>query len=251
MPQKKRKRRKRKPWRALFWFLVLIVGLALVFYLLSLPIWQIKDVVVNGTKMLSAQEIKTLAGIPLSKNLFFESFARANRNLVKITAIKSYRIYRIPPATVLISIKERRPIAALVFSHGSLFVDREGYILNRNANLSLDISDLPDLPVVSGLESKNILSSEKIDGTTTKIIVDVIIKLADFLALQKIQLELTAFEDINLLLDDVLKVKLGTAEQLKTKMQVFAALLPEIAGKWSKVHYVDVRYPANPVIKYR
>ncbi len=35
------------------------------YYFLALPIWEIREVTVNGAKMLVADEVKALAGIPL------------------------------------------------------------------------------------------------------------------------------------------------------------------------------------------
>lgn len=197
--------------------------------------------------MLSPNEVRALAGIPLSENLFLTSFSRAKTNLSKITAIKDFRIYRIPPATVLISITERIPIATLVFPEKSVIIDKEGYILNRNPNVSLNIPNLADLPVVSGLDESEVLKGDKIDPKVSQMVEE----LGYFLEARRMQLELGGFENVSFLLDDLLQVKVGDAEQMERKMEVFEALLPVIAGKWAQVEYVDVRFPDNPVIKYR
>jgi cell division septal protein FtsQ len=68
---------------------------------------------------------------------------------------------------------------------------------------------------------------------------------------RQIQLETGGFEKISFLLNDLLRVKVGRDENVKEKMGVFKRLLPVIADKWSQVEYVDVRYPDNPVVKYK
>jgi cell division protein FtsQ len=253
-------RRKRKPPKPkkekrranIFVYLFFFILFAIVFvYILSLPIWQIKDVVVNGAVMLSDNEIKALAAIPLSENLFFTSFARAKTNLGKITAIKKCRFYRIPPATVLINVTEREPIATIIFPQKSAIIDREGYIINRNPNIYLNIPSLADLPVVSGISESKVLGSEKVEAKISQTVYDIISKLSPYLESKRMQIELGELEDINLLLDDLLRVKVGRAENIKRKMEVFEGLLTVIAGKWGKVDYVDVRFPDNPVIRYR
>ncbi len=253
-----RKRRRninsKKPRRRIPRFLAFILCLVLLIgagaYISTLPIWQIKDVIVNGAGILSAEEVRALAGIPLNENLFFTDFSRAKSNLRKITAIREARFYRIPPASVLISITERKPIAAVVLQKKSVIIDEEGYILNRNPNLTLDIHNLVDLPIVSGINEKA-LKGEKIDERASQIASDIILKLSDFLESSRLQLELGKLENVSFLLDDLLRVRMGDAEGIARKMEVFVALLPVISGKWSQVEYVDVGCPDNPVIKYK
>jgi cell division protein FtsQ len=252
---KKRRKPKKKPAkrrpRILIYLLIFLVGSALIYYFLTLPIWEIKDVEVNGTNMLMEEEIKTLAVIPLSDNLFFADLSRAKANLGKITAIKSFRIYRIPPATILISIEERKPIASLVFKNQTYIIDKGGFLINRNPNITLNVADMADLPVVAGVNEKENLKSEKIDETASQIIDDIIAKLSPYLESKRMQLELGGLKDVSFLLDDILRVRLGQATDIKRKMEIFEALLPVIEEKWAQVEYVDVRYPDNPVVKYK
>lgn len=93
--------KKKRPLRfRLFLFLFLLLLLSVGgYYALSLPIWRIQEVAVNGASMLSAEEIKDLSGVPISENLFLTSFAHVRNNLRKITAIKEFHIYpaSLPP----------------------------------------------------------------------------------------------------------------------------------------------------------
>ncbi|NQT29513.1 MAG: FtsQ-type POTRA domain-containing protein [Candidatus Saganbacteria bacterium] len=253
MKKKRKSRKPRKHRRPRFWLtLVIILGvIGLGIYISTLPIWEIKDVVVNGTSMLAEGEIRGLAAIPLRQNLFYTSFSRTRANLSKITAIESFSLYRIPPATVLISISERKPIAIIVFANKSVVIDKDGYIINRNANISLNIPNRADLPVVSGIKESKVLGSDRINQEVSGIVSDIILKLSPYLESSKMQLELGGLQNVSFLLDDLLRVKVGKAENIKRKMEVFDALLPKISGKWDKVAYVDVRYPENPVIRYK
>jgi cell division protein FtsQ len=252
---KRRKRRKSNPRpRSLRILGIVVSAIAIVIviiYILNLPIFDIKDVVVNGTNMLSADEIRAMAGIPMSENVFFTRFSRAEENLSKIAAIKEVRFYRIPPATVLISIKEREPIAAVVFPKKTLVIARDGFVINRNPNIKLSIPNMAELPVISGINEKEALKKNKIDRKISNLISHVILKLSQFLESDRMRLELGGMRKVNLILDDLLLVKIGDTNKIKKKMTVFVALLPEIAGKWGQVEYVDVRFPDNPVIKYK
>ncbi len=237
------------PLRLRLFLFALFLALAAVggYYFLALPIWKIEDVSVIGTRMLSAEEIKDLSGIPLKENLFFTSFSRARENLKKIAAIRTFHIYRIPPGTVLIKVEERQPIAVAVGRERSAIIDADGHILNRNPNLTLNVADLTDLPVISGLA----MSGEAIDPKAAHVLKDVLVELANIFGARRTHLELGGMQNISFLLDDILRVKLGRDDAIGRKMEVFKALLPEISDRWQKVEYVDVRYPDDPVIKFR
>lgn len=245
--------RKKKSFRSRLFFLLFILLLAgiAIYYVLSLPIWKIQEVSVDGAKILSADEIREISSVPLSENLFLSSFARVRNNLKKISAIQDFHIYRIPPGTVLIRIQERKPIAVIVLKDKSAVVDAEGYILNRNPNLTLNIPNMTDLPVIAGIGTAEVLGGEKITPNLSGLIADIILELSSSLGLHRIQLELGGFQKIVLVLDDILRVKVGRDQEVKEKMAVFARLLPVIANRWAEVEYVDVRYPNNPAIKYR
>lgn len=224
---------------------------ALAYGLLALPIWKIQEVAVSGAKMLAADELRDLSGIPLSENLFLSSFSRARNNLNKIAAIESFHIYRIPPGTVLIRIKERKPVAVVVLKNRSALVDEKGYILNRNPNLTLNVPNITEMPVISGLGTYEVMQGERIDEKTSRLIAAIVLELSNLLGSRRIQLELGGFEKISFLLDDIMRVKIGRDEEVKRKMEIFKSLLPQITGRWAQVEYIDVRYPDNPVIKFR
>ncbi|MFA6548545.1 MAG: FtsQ-type POTRA domain-containing protein [Candidatus Margulisiibacteriota bacterium] len=246
----KRPRKKRRP-RLGFILLLIFLILCGTAYLLSLPIWQIRDVVVNGVSMLSEKDVRAMAGVPISENLFYASLARAKSNLKKITAIKEVRFYRIPPATILINITERKPVAAIVFTGKSAVIDADGYIINHNANVDLNIPNMVNLPVITGLQEKDVLKAEKVGADLMRVVEDILLKLSPFLESKRLQLDMRDADAIELHLDDILLVKIGDEREIGRKMKVFEMLLKEIEGKWPRVEYIDVRLPSSPVIRYR
>jgi len=248
----KEKKKKKSPFLKflLSFFLLGLLGIG-GYYFLSLPIWKIQEVVVTGTKILSAEEIRSLSGIPYGENLFWADFTHAQKNLEKISAIEKFNFYRIPPGTVLIKIKEREPIAVVILENKSAVVDREGYLLNRSPKISLSISNLEELPVISGISTYELIGEEKINPRVAYLLPNLILELSRSLGSHKIHLELGNFENMSFLLDDLLRVKIGRDENLSEKIEILKGLLKELAGRWGQVEYVDVRFPNNPVVKYR
>jgi len=248
----KEKKKKKSPFLKflLSFFLLGLPGIG-GYYFLSLPIWKIQEVVVTGTKILSAEEIRSLSGIPYGENLFWADFTHAQKNLEKISAIEKFNFYRIPPGTVLIKIKEREPMAVVILENKSAVVDREGYLLNRSPKISLSISNLEELPVISGISTYELIGEEKINPRVAYLLPNLILELSRSLGSHKIHLELGNFENMSFLLDDLLRVKIGRDENLSEKIEILKGLLKELAGRWGQVEYVDVRFPNNPVVKYR
>ncbi len=192
-----------------------------------------------------------MAGVPISENLFYTSLARARANLKKITAIKEVRFYRIPPATILINITERKPVAAIVFTGKSAVIDADGYIINHNTAVNLNVPNMVDLPVITGLQEKDVMKAENVGEDIMRVVKDILLKLSPYLESKRLQLDMGNPDAIKLHLDDILLVKIGNGQEIERKIKVFEALLPEIEGKWPRVEYIDVRLPSSPVIRYR
>lgn len=248
---RRRKNNAKKKLNLRWLLLWVILGAGAFAFFLSLPLFEIRDVAVNGTKMLSSEDIKAISGIPLSENLFYTGFSKAKTNLSKISAIKEFKIYRIPPGTVLINIVERKPVAVLVFPSRSIFIDAQGFVLNPETNIELNVPEISDLPVITGIDENAAFKGSRIDPVVAEVIADIVLKLSPYLSLKSLRLELGGLEEIQFMLDDILRVKVGSSQNIKKKMRVFQAFLPKISGKWTQVDYVDVRFPDFPVIKFK
>ena len=253
MPARNKRKRQKLPlrFRIFGWSVLLVLLLIAGYVFLSLPIFRIAEISVGGTEMLVPNELRDLSGVPLGDNLFFSSFARTRDNLRKITAIREFHLYRIPPGTVLINVKERKPIAVLVLQNKSAIIDADGYILNRNPSLTLNVPNMTELPVIAGLGTGEYGGEERVDHQASQLIVEIVGELASLLGSRHLQLETGGFDKISFSLDDILLVKVGRNVDVRRKMDVFKALLPEIEGRWDQVAYVDVRYPENPVIRFK
>ena len=162
--------------------------------------------------MLAPEEIRDLSGVPLSENLFLTSLARTRENLHKITAIKDFSLYRVPPGTILINVTERKPIAVIVFKNKSAIIDEAGYILNRNPSLTLNVPNMTELPVISGLGTGEYEGAERIDPPASKLIFEIITELSGLLGSRHLQLATGGFDKISFSLDDILLVKVGRNE---------------------------------------
>jgi len=227
--------------------LILISSLAIGF--LFLPFWQISEVIVEGYQILSPSKIIEMANIPKGENIIFINLSHARKKLKEVIQIKEFSIFRRLPGIIVIKIKERKPLAVAVIEGQSAVIDEEGIILSSTesptAEALIQALDATGLPVITGLK-KTSVKNNRLDPEITCAI-----ELFKFLPSSKLQLEMGKIEDISLLVDDVLKVRLGEPKEIGEKMRVFRTLLPVIQGRWNEVEYVDVRFLNNPVVKFK
>jgi cell division septal protein FtsQ len=133
------------------WGIWLLVPLLAVVVVLCLFSWEWKDslkiqrVIVTGARILTAQQIFTLAGVPSSAPMYEVDLFKVRQRILTQPFIKSATVSRAYPNVLRVDVVERIPIASL--SGGQLrYIDTDGMVLpfvQSPAKL--------DLPVVSGI----------------------------------------------------------------------------------------------------
>lgn len=248
-------RRRKRPLRwYLAWTIVFIIAAAsFVTLILSIPLWRISKVEVTGAHLVDELLIKEKAALPLSENIFFVSFTKPTQSLSTIKQIKKFKFKKRFPQTIVIEIEERLPFAVAVISNEAHVIDEDGIILKAPGNFEYDfvtILNISNLPVVVGLKSSQ-LEAYKLEKGVAESIRVAISRSAEFLELADLQLDLSDLKNISILIEDILKVKIGTPQALKQKMDVLEIVLKDVRGRWNQVNYIDVRYPHRPTVKFR
>ncbi|MFA4858944.1 MAG: FtsQ-type POTRA domain-containing protein [Candidatus Margulisiibacteriota bacterium] len=240
-------------WYIVWGFIYFIAAACLVTWVLSLQVWRISNVEVQGSSMVDAAYIAQKADIPIGENIFFLGLKKPATAVNSIRQLESVKFHKQLPATIVIEVKERIPFAVVVVSKEANVVDREGVIL-KTQGLPRDdfvkILDVTQLPVVSGLTSSQVKDC-KLDTAVMLAIRTAISRISAFFDNPSLQIDLHDFNNINILVSDILKVKIGTAENLKEKMDLLEVILTNLKGRWDTVVYVDVRYLNNPVVSFR
>ncbi len=107
--------------------------------------FKVNDVIVKGSVEMDTSAIRSIAVIKNGESLLGLKIAQIKNRIQKIPHVKKVKIKRRFPSTVIISVKERKPIA--IVNIGSVFfVDRDGFLW------PLNIGSYIDLPIVSGLK---------------------------------------------------------------------------------------------------
>jgi cell division septal protein FtsQ len=67
----------------------------------------------------------------------------------------------------------------------------------------------------------------------------------------KLQVNISDLQEIDLLADDTLRVRIGDANNLDKKIKLFETIFSRIKDKKDKIEYIDLRFPLFPVVKYK
>lgn len=113
--------------------ILLLVLLGLFVYLMLSPIFNIKNINVEGNSKISTEQIISISGIKKDVNMFKIS-NRDTKNVIKQNPyIDKVEIKRKIPDTISIVVTERQ--ASFMLEHGSSFayIDSQGYILEISA----------------------------------------------------------------------------------------------------------------------
>jgi len=107
-------RTRRSPWRAAFFGVIavgVLVGVSYTF--LGPKVLVVRSVVVNGTHLVPAGQVRAAAGIPLGEPLLRVNTAAAARRVEAITQVRSARVSKSWPDRILITVQERTPVLAV------------------------------------------------------------------------------------------------------------------------------------------
>lgn len=123
--------------------------------------WQrhtpVKQVVVEGTSVLSREEIVRLMNLAPTQPMYEIDLTAVQRNILSNSFIQTAVIQRDPPSALRVTVVERKPAAIL--NAGELYyLSEDGTVLPYIAS-----EETYDIPVISGLDSvKGIRTGERL-----------------------------------------------------------------------------------------
>jgi len=220
---------------------------------MTMPVFRIAKVEVEGTRLLSPDLILKMAAIPAGENIFLTRFGRAKKKLLNVSVIKDVKIFRRLPETVIISVKERKEAAMGVLDGQSVLFDDEGVILNPQSNeaMTIEFPDITNLPVISGIKSDWIDSGVRLKGEIGISASKLLSEFKNYIAPHRMEINLTDSDNIGLVFDDTLTVKFGSADNIDLKIKTFEAIYDKLKDKKDSIAYIDVKSPDFPAVKYK
>lgn len=234
-PEPKAKRRKRILLSTVAAIAALVA--AIVLTAVYTPVLALRTVTVEGTKLLSAEQVQDALAPLQGKPLPQISEQDVAALLAPLVQVKEVSTQARPPATLAVRITERVPVAKLKQGEGMQLVDVEGVPLSATTD-SASVA----LPVIDGGDGA--LAPELFNAITAvlgALPADVLAKLSDASA--------KSADAVELKLVDGQTIIWGNAGEKELKARVLAALLKVPADPKNPVRIYDVSVPRHPVTR--
>jgi len=240
-------RRKRFSLLGLGLFLVFCLSLSLYFFLNS-AFFNLRNIEVTGCQTIPEKQVIDLSGLALGTNLFHLDTSVALQKIELHPVVKTARIYRRLPHTLLIKVEERVPVALVVGAGCYLAVDSEGIYLRKGEDLLNELT----LPVISGLKVEENVSPGANLTTLGLEAALTLIKEMDETFLKNVA-EIKAASPYSLTFNMLqgVEIRFGEPEDVERKLGLIKELLFENGQVINDqtVEYIDLRYNSLPVIK--
>ena len=234
-PEPKAKRRKRVLLGTISALAVLVAGiLAAAVYS---PVLALQTVTVEGTKLLTADQIQSALEPLHGKPLPQISDGDVTALLQPLVQVKEVTSQARPPSTLQVKITERVPVALVKQGEAHQLVDSDGVKLSDTA----DPASTP-LPVIDG--GGGTLPKElfhAITGVLGALPADVLARLSNASA--------KSVDAVELKLVDGQTIVWGNAGEKELKAKVLEALLKAPADPKNPVRIYDVSVPRHPVTR--
>jgi len=121
-------------------------------FLTTSNIFNLKEVIVKGNNLLPTSIIIKKAALPSGKNLFKLSTDIALDRLLELRQIETVNLKKTFPDTVVITVKERKPVALLLFKNKLLYADSSGKLISaQGSRYSRRFKNKNDYPVITGI----------------------------------------------------------------------------------------------------
>lgn len=224
--------------------LVLVILIAGVLFIKS-SYFTVGSVIVEGNKYVSVEEIYRIADIPGTINIFSLNTANIKMRLLHDLRIDEVTVSRNFPGTIVINIKERKPIAYVASNYGFLEVDKQGVVLGVFKNIKQI-----NVPMITGTRLENEYVGDKIQNQAVKNIVNYLSILDEVTLNQLSEVNIKSSEETIIYTLNSIHIRLGNSERLADKAKLTNDMLHELDGEKNKIEYIDLSY-ASPVIKFK
>lgn len=244
LPRSKRWRRRRN-WLIGLGTAVVVIG-GLIAAVIFTPIFAVKNITVDGTKLASEstilKKLDPLMQVPLPQI----STGEVHSLISDVPQVRDVSIEASPPSTLVVHIEERVPVAVLKDGNDFKLIDQEG---TRLATVK-DRADAP-YPLIDGDQED--LGEDLFRATTAVLSAlpsDILRKLEHASA--------ESVDSVELTLDNGKRVLWGNAERSKLKAKVLGILLEQTKAKPAPgeqlepqppIEVYDVSAPTRPVTR--
>lgn len=227
--------------------LLLAVIAGIIIYLMLSPIFNIKNIIVEGNSSISSEQIISLSKVQKETNLFKVSNKDTTASIKENPYVKSVEIRRTLPDTITFVITERIATYMLEYGGSYAYIDNQGYILEISANTKEGLAKIVGYETVQDeIVPGNRLCENDLENLNTVLRITASAKTNQFDSLIT-SINIEDSNNYTLYLDTEQKtVYLGDCTNLDTRMLYVKAILDKekgIAGEIFVNMNLNEKYP--------
>lgn len=216
---------------------------AAAFLFLQSGFFRLERLAVTGNHRVSQDEVALLAGVTPGARLYSLRLDDVASRIERNPWIRDAQVSRRWPATLVVKVTERQPVALIPYYQYFLAVDRDGVALG----LVQDMASL-EVPIIGGIPSSRVLLGRPYPVDKLKVGLQCLKALGKPWVDQVSDLDLSGDQDLTMFLRGPVEVRLTQSGDLTGKMQTLATILADAQAKGLKLAKVDLRWDGQPVI---
>lgn len=141
-----KKQKRIKSFRVIKYTTLLILAIAAIIATMTSPLFNIKQITVEGNEKITTDEIISLSQINIEENTYKTNMKKAKEKILENPYIDNVEIKRKLPSNVLITVQERKTTFMIEYGGGYAYINNQGYILEVS-------SEKLEVPIIQGSET--------------------------------------------------------------------------------------------------
>lgn len=226
----------------------IFIGMAIFF--ITSPIFNIKEIEINGNEKINKEEIIYLSEIKKEDNIYKYSKSAIKQKIKTNPYIENVQVYRILPDKIEINIEERKASFLLQLEGEYAYINNQGYILEKNKENIY-------LPIIIGFSTKveNMIEGKQLEEEDLKKL-QVILNIMEAANSNQIaelitKIDIKDSNNYTLFLETESKtVYLGSEADMNMKMLYLKGLLKKEKGIAGEIFLKD-EYLKNDRVFFR
>lgn len=230
--------------------LAILALLAVAVIIVGNTVFIIKEVVVEGNRYCTAQEVIDAAGIVLGGSIFSVDESKVKSGVNANRYLQFAGMWRIYPSRLVLAVEENSPRATLHWMGMLVILGDDGIVLEQSAQ----IDTVVNVPVITGMQVNYVRVGQPISFSVAGQF-DAVKAVLEELYFQNVigevsELNVAALDNLYLVTQDGLQVVLGSADNLADKIQLMRTGLNFLRG-WKEVRGAVLDVTTGEAADYR
>ena len=222
------------------------LALLIAFFLfVNSPYFTVGTVLDEGNKYVTVEEVLRVAGVPERINIFRLKTTELSERLISDLRVAEVHVERKFPATIVINIKERQPLAFVASQYGFVEIDREGVVMAAFKNLKQ-----VKVPIITGVRLGNVYVGDQVNNAGLLNVLTYLAALDEDVLNQLSEVNIKSTDELVAYTTNSVYIRVGDSQRLNEKAKLTGEILQEIVAKKMVVDYIDLNY-TSPIIKLR